>query len=178
MAAHMFDLPETPSFPVYGLGDQFDGYRWLVVWNDRARLWTVTLGHGQPTANEVVFVSTFLKTPGLPTGGPTGYEDALAHAIHSLGNERGPRWAANQLNAVAWHGDDTSRAPRSLGPEWTSNEVIVDSAPVAAACLRAGHQFAMLIDLTLVVVAVTGPNDLMVIASSLNDMATRLSDYQ
>jgi hypothetical protein len=38
MAQHMFSLPERPDFPVFGLDSSFDGYRWLVVWNDRDQL--------------------------------------------------------------------------------------------------------------------------------------------
>jgi hypothetical protein len=28
----MRPLPEAPTFPVYGLGEHFDGFRWLTLW--------------------------------------------------------------------------------------------------------------------------------------------------
>lgn len=199
VAAHMFDLPSVPRFPVYGLDPRFDGYRWLVTWNERDFLYTVSLGHGQPGGGRDdgtmrragwLTVSTYLKTPlrqindgALIAKGPTGYADAMFGALHGIGEAVFPRgadaanWVADEINLVDWGSADQRDAPKSHGPKWDVDTTEVDARLHPSFSRRLNGWWATLVDLATVAVAITGPDSSSDVGASIVDVRDRLADY-
>lgn len=185
MSEYMFSLPETPRFPVFGLGPQFAGFRWLTSWNDRQRLYTVTLGHGHPDSGTWVSVATYAKTPQRlisedAATGPTGFTDALLDAVVRLGELglAGDEAARNALIESELHGDETRGADTgTLGPEWTTDECTVDDHTHPALTRRLNGAWATLIDLPEVSISISGPDCLRAVSSPLADMSDRLDSY-
>jgi len=194
----MFDLPGTPSFPVYGLDDGFAGYRWLVIWNDAQLLYMVSLGHGHPEPvqrgdhqerSDWLTVSTYLKTPrrevndGPPVAvGPTGYQDALFGGLVELAERvppnarRGPEWVSEQINRVDRGGADERDAPAHHGPGWVDAVTVVGGQRCASVSLRLDGWWTTLVDLPSVAITITGPDSMSDLVSVV-DVRTRLTEY-
>jgi hypothetical protein len=200
VAAHMFDLPEVPPFPVYGLHSRFDGYRWLVTWNDHEVLYTVSLGHGHPgdartdgptRRADWLTVSTYLKTAireinqgALIAKGPTGYEDAMFGALQAIGERvfssgaDAANWLTDEVNLVEWGSADPRDAPESHGSEWAAATTDVDGRRHASFSRRLNGWWATLVDLPTVAVAITGPDSMSEFGTSIVDVRDRLADYK
>lgn len=200
MAAHTFDLPAFPPFPVYGLDRPFDGYRWLVTWNDHEVLYTVSLGHGHPREARAdgtmrradwLTVSTYLKTAVreindgvLIAKGPTGYEDAMVGALWGIGERvfssgaDAGKWVADEANLVEWGSADQRDAPQSHGPEWVVETMEVDGRRHASFSRRLSGWWATLVDLPTVAVAITGPDSMSSFGTSIVVVRDRLADYK
>lgn len=183
MPKYMYPLPGKPSFPVFGLGPQFDGFRWLIIWNDRQTLYTVTLGHGHPDSGSWIAVSTYLKTPKRQLSedvatGPTGLNDAFFDAVTRLGeigladDER----AKNALleSELAYPDLDETA---TLGPEWSAQESVVDEETRQSKTRRVGGAWATLIDLPTVAIAVTGPDSMAATAWPITNVSASLDHY-
>lgn len=184
VAAHMFDLPSVPPFPLYGLDRRFDGYRWLIIWNDRKRLHTVTLGHGPGKAKQFVAVTTVLKMPAqhfsdpenpLVGIGPSGYEGALWAALDGLTDDS--RWMTDHANLADWADADPTGPPVSHGPGWVTADVDVDVRCQAAMSFTHDDRIAWLVDLPAVAVSVVGPVQLVHERLSLVDVSEHLGEY-
>lgn len=179
----MYSLPHPPAFPVFGLGDDFDGFRWLTIWNDREHLYTVTLGHGHPQQEPWVSVTTVHKTPERRIDedlahGPTGFEDAWMDATFVLAEHAFP----NDRAAAAAIARDMSpgdvKGPDDLGPEWEALTVTIDSTDCAAMQRRIGETWSYLADLEHVAVSVNGWGDRVASTRELVDQTGRLDRYQ
>jgi hypothetical protein len=196
----MFDLPGLPPFPVYGLDSRYDGYRWLVTWNDREILYTVSLGHGHPRNDRArdtmrradwLTVSTYLKTSlreindgVLIAKGPTGYEDAMVGALLGIGervfNDRADaaNWVTDEINLAEWRSADQRDSPERHGPEWVVDTTDVDGRRYASSSRRLNGWWATLVDLPTVAVAITGPDRMSKLGASIVDVRDRLADYK
>ncbi len=183
----MFDLPGVPPFPVFGLGPQFTGYRWLVMWNDRTELYTVSLGHDHPKQGSWVTVSTVLKSPkrvvdGFGPRGPTGYDTALFGALldlgaHTLPSSEAGRWSTDQYNQADWGSVDAQHRPPDLGGGWVDGTTVVDGQTRESSTRHLHQRWVTLIDLPTVAISITGPSALADLATSIVDMRESLDAY-
>lgn len=176
----MFDLPGTPPFPVFGLDSSFDGYRWLVLWNDRTHLHVVTLGHGAVKLKQYVDVTTVLKAPRRrldadATVGPSGYEGALWGALAKLNDDS--QWVTEQRNSADWADADPTGPPVDHGPGWVSAAVQVEGQERQGVTRSQEGRTAWLVDLAMVAIEVTGPSRLLPERLSLVDVSSNLDRY-
>lgn len=180
----MYPLPHQPAFPVFGLGDQFDGFRWLTIWNDRDDLYTVTLGHGHPEQGPWVSVTTVHKTPERRidddlSRGPTGYEDAWTDATIVLAEQAFPH-DRHAAAAVVQHDMEpgTVEGPDDLGPDWKPLPVTIDGSERTAMRRHLGEAWSYLVDLNQVAIGVNGSARNAETALVLADQTGNLDRYQ
>jgi len=163
----MHSLPHLPAFPVFGLGAEFDGYRWLEVWNEWGRLWTVSLGHGHPESGSWISVTTVHKTPFQPVSGhdelvgvgPTGLHDAGSAAVlklaqYAVGGDRTSHHAFVEAEDIFVPELETA----DLEQSWTRGTVIVGQVRERCWERRVQGAWAQLLDLPTVAVAVVAPS--------------------
>lgn len=179
-------LPEYPSFPVYGLGEQFDGPRGLAMWNQPSNLYTVTLGHGLWETGPWVSVETVAKTPRVwidahNAFGPTGTHDAVFGAVFRL-VEMGTAKRAQRRPMIA---DETAYLDADLrdayslallGPGWEEDELMVDGVAHRAFSRRKPEVWATIVDLDTVAVAVNGPAAMAPLGTRIVDVRTMLAE--
>lgn len=185
MSKYMFPLPEKPPFPVFGLGSQFEGFRWLIIWNDRQNLYTVTLGHGHPESGSWVSVSTVWKTPRRQISdvfatGPAGFNHAFVEAVMRLGeiglaDDRHGQIAL--LESELKHAEVSAADAGTLGPQWTVDECAVDDHVRQAMTRGLNGAWATLIDMSTVSIAISGPDSMRALASPIVDVSGSLDAY-
>jgi hypothetical protein len=177
---YMAALPNEPSFPVYGLGDGFEGLRWLAIWQDVSRLWSITLGHNRPEDGPWISVETVHKTPRIMTSsdrgsGPTGFGDAAlaamirlveTSALNAVERTAALRDASRRLSAEAF---------RLAG--WDEVDVNLDGARVPAQFVSWPTSWAVLIDLPTVTIAASEPTGTEHHGCDLQDVTESLSRY-
>jgi hypothetical protein len=161
----MRPLPEAPTFPVYGLGEHFDGFRWLTLWQSPRALYLIDLGHGRPEAGPWISVQTVAKSPYVALTadsgvGPTGLEDAVTHAAIRLAElSSHDRDEAKRLidDECARFDYDASQNRLRLLEGWLAAEVTIDAVTHPASFRQLNAAWAVVVDLTEVAVVVTGP---------------------
>jgi hypothetical protein len=165
MARHMIDLPHEPDFAIFGLGSDYDGYRWLTLWNSPDRLYTVSLGHGHPEARVGIGVTTVSKTPervvedgSLTSIGPTGFHDAMMDAVLSLAGLAHPDDRAAQMMFIeqGGAGAEPGAGQSDLSPAWAPGTTHVDGQPQASWHRELNGAWAVLIDLPTASISMTG----------------------
>jgi hypothetical protein len=188
MAMYMADLPARPQFPVYGLGPQFGGFRWLIMWNSPQRFYTVALGHGHPEPGPWLAVTTYLKSAegridDERSSGPTGYQDALFEVLINLGEQARAtgtstgQWVTDGLNQTEWGSEDRRNRPADLGLQWSTSEVVIDGQTYDAHTRHVNDRWATLVDLSTVAIAITGPDSMSDVATPLVNLGDTLESY-
>ena len=180
-------LPESPTFPVYGLGDQFEGPRSLVMWNQPSRLYTVTLVHGLRETGPWISVETVAKTPRAwidahNASGPTGTHDAAFAAVFGLVQMA----TANRSEHRKMFADETADldtdlrdgySPALLGPGWEEDQLVVEGVARLAFSRRTPEAWATIADLDTVAVALNGPASMASLGTHIVDVRPTLDTY-
>jgi hypothetical protein len=107
----MRPLPIPPAFPVYGLPDSFDGFRWLALWQREPSLREgeisdVMLGHGHPDQGHCLRVTTVLKAHERNVGdhgsiGAIGIEYTAQNAVIGMVEATEPFDPSRSSSSVA-----------------------------------------------------------------------------
>jgi hypothetical protein len=165
---YMRPVPEAPSFPVYGVDDQFQGLRWLTIWQSPRRLYLVDLGHGRPEDGRWISVQTVAKSPYIATtrdsgSGPTGLHDVATHAAIRLAElSSSDRTEVSRLmdTEYALLEYDPTLDRLNLLDGWEAAEVTIDGVGHECRVRRLDDAWAILVDLPDVAIVVTGPGSL------------------
>jgi len=152
-------LPDAPGFPVYGLGPKYDGLRWLALWNDPKRPWTITLGHGEPDSADCIYVTTQFRTTPDSRGETRGERpllfdaatDAvwyLVNATEANGQKRKP--LAEREMALLELDRDGQLTLRG----WQPTTIFVDDRPFRSFTRTVGHATATVLEASPVAITV------------------------
>jgi hypothetical protein len=185
LAVYMRPLPEQPSFPVYGLDEQFHGFRWLTIWNSPRALYLVDLGHGRPEDGPWISVQTVAKTPYLALTpdssiGPTGLHDAVTHAairLAELSSPYPPKVKRLLDDELARFDYDPTDNRLTLLDGWSADEVSIDGIVHRADSRRVDAAWATVVNLPGVAVAVTGPMSIAMRQIQLSEVSEQIDQY-
>ena len=174
-------LPETPVFPVYGLGPRFDGFRWLTLWNDPRYLWTITLGHGHPEAGEYILVTTERESHSADDRqapvSPLLWHVATVAAMSLTESAQGDRASRRAALDEEFANIELAGSGAVVLHGWDESEMRADDTRVTAHTRTIGNSAATVVDLPPVAVMIQGPAARRHEWSQIVNVSQRLDDY-
>ena len=190
----MRPLPLAPKFPVYGLPDSFEAFRWLALWQRIDGPWDgeiseIDLGYGLPDEGASVRVFTMLKTPGrqmseVASAGPIGVEYAASRAVIGMVEASYgfvPPGEAEFPDVHALFEPELCRVVEVDGSVefvgWERTALGIDGEAHAAHVRRIENAWALVVDLPTVVIGANGPASMTPESWDLVDVTARLSEY-
>ncbi len=179
-------LPRPVPFPVYGLAEDQPDDRWLLLWNEPAYLWTVTLRHG-PVFGDGITIETLRKQacprrdtdkfPPLPVRLDSAALVAVqAAALASARSGSGGRRSFADIMDAELALIEIDANDVTLNG-WDEATVRVDGQAVHAHMRDVGSQRAVVVDLPEVFIALAAPSDTDPNGLVLVDVRERLDDY-
>jgi hypothetical protein len=187
----MRPLPIPPSFPVYGLPDRFEGFRWLALWQRELSPWEgeiseVTLGHGHPDEGHWLGVTTVLKAHERRVGdgvsiGAIGVEYAAHNAVIGMVEATEPFDPSRPGGLGALLDSEMARVVEREGVVelvgWKTTTVSIDGMVHAARVRRLDRAWALVVDLPELVIAAFGPSAMASDHWELADVTGRVGVY-
>jgi hypothetical protein len=191
----MRPLPLAPKFPVYGLPDSVEAFRWLALWQwtdgmTEGDIGEVSLGYGHPDEGPFVRMFTVLKRPrrqssAVAAAGPIGVEFTASSAVVGMvenSHHFAPPTKAELRDARALFQPEMRRVVESddgsvelIG--WDRIALKIDGDAHVAHVRHIENAWALVVDLPTVVVGAHGPSSMTPQSWDLIDVTARLREY-